>query len=270
MSTPFIIDGKKVSEYYFRCVVDRIDDLLLQVHNYGGYVFGGYLRDFIIPNLEREITDIDLWFKTKEDFNRFINNDSKLRFVGTTTNFELYNAPIKHYELVVYNTLLVHVSIIISPTLPVNDFDVNCLTKQYYCYYNGDIDPCNYSLPSNISLLTQIKNKEMNMLPSYLEHLTGKYGEYHLQRVENFIKKGWTVKLYGFKVSNKEELVRYLKNNMPHLFKYQLRDAYLKSRDKKILIQCVKQYNLIDDEFINSILSSSYYVKLLVEKLNNL
>jgi hypothetical protein len=108
------------------------------------------------------------------------------------------------------------------------------------------------------------------MLPSYLEHLTGKYGEYHLQRVENFIKKGWTVKLYGFKVSNKEELVRYLKNNMPHLFKYQLRDAYLKSRDKKILIQCVKQYNLIDDEFINSILSSSYYVKLLVEKLNNL
>ncbi len=105
-------------------------------HN--GCVFGGYVRDVVLPIYlnksdvkieDLKFKDIDLWFKNDEDATAFITAmGSMLRpnpIYNITDSSIEYPFIRKQYHVITGETILFWIDIIISETLPVNDFEIN-------------------------------------------------------------------------------------------------------------------------------------------------
>ena len=104
-----------------------------------GKVFGGYVRDVLIPCevdplCNVSFNDIDIWFETELEANIFIND--------INDNFDLREIPkmeikpgVVHYafgrqqyHLYQDNKCILWIDVVISDMIPVDDFDVNYLT----------------------------------------------------------------------------------------------------------------------------------------------
>jgi hypothetical protein len=165
-----------------------------------GYVFGGFIRDIIVPRMIYktpenllEFKDIDIWFKNKSDLDNFIEDINK----NTNGVWSLKENPIESYTNKLrnnYNEIydamyrcqytlyfcgmdIALVDFVVSDQIPVNDFNVNLLIMKprdndfgkiavnwFEVGCNKSGDHCKYSV---ISLINNIGNKCVELLDTY-------------------------------------------------------------------------------------------------------
>lgn len=194
----------------FACklTLNAILDTIQTASLYGGRVFGGFVRDIIVPFQhfgqngmeEREFKDVDLWFKSKESADVFINAmganfvENKIgetKFASTGINPQLksiYPFDRKQYIFSAFGVQLAWFDIIVheGDMVPVNDFDVNCLT--YRIDKDGKLLAEAFSSRTVDFLVTSIVNKQMNILEGYSNPNTSQ-----IKRIMRFVNKGWQV-----------------------------------------------------------------------------
>ncbi len=201
-------------------------NFLYHVSKYNGYVYGGLVRDFIVPifvygtnsdNLD--FKDIDIWFSNQSDSDDFIESLNKgiahlsAQEMDTYDVLEGYGAGQKftrrkfHYS---FNNLpLFMVDIMVSEQLPVNDFSVNLLLFRaknqdfknmslswFSVGDNPDAESYKYSV---MDLIQMIEKKNTDVLKGYSNHYKSNkkaidnYSiiiESRLKRMEEW---GWTL-----------------------------------------------------------------------------
>lgn len=122
-------------------IFDETERLVQIAAEYNGVVFGGYVRDIIIPlkklnrNLEQlDFKDLDFWFQSKSNAERFIAVSGL-----TPGQHETFDNPSGHYP-VCRNQHLYHykgkpfviVDVMITDFYPVCDFSVNLVSWDGY------------------------------------------------------------------------------------------------------------------------------------------
>lgn len=210
-----VIDFSKMSKFELTVVLEAVVDCIKKATFYGGKVYGGFVRDVIIPRLANpscdvKFKDVDLWFTSQSNADSFISSMGSLfkKFDGISIEVDSYPGAFsrKQYHLTKYNTCLAWIDVIVSPTLPVNDFDVNDVTYTYTLSSIGD-----WITSSPPRLLHQITNKHAVMLPGYqnlIDRATDcstkgyqcRHGphckRYYQERINRlFISKGWKVSI---------------------------------------------------------------------------
>lgn len=205
MSTIFV--NTPINDFVLGFTLEEIEKCLYVAGKYGGKVFGGFIRDVIVPRLKDpsckvNFKDVDLWFTSQSDADSFIT-EMKLMYVGRSyfgehiktfrPNPQLYSFDRTQYHLYMYGTCIAWFDIIISKSFPVDDFDVNFLSGLYDS--NGKQLQSENSIKKN-ELVDAINTKEMSILSSYVDRLLSMDGDgyVHLNRINNrYIARGWTI-----------------------------------------------------------------------------
>ena len=181
--------------------INMISDCLRKAAEFDGEVFGGYVRDVIVPRLNDpdctvQIERVSIWFRKQEDADHFVKAMGKSFSKVNEDNFHLiYEFPCRQYKFFsLYNEFVVWFCIIVSPKLPIEDFDVNQLTYRY----NGKKLLANfYSDTSNSidQIKKSILNKTCTMLPAYKKRLPLLLcKDMHLSGIKTvYIERGWKV-----------------------------------------------------------------------------
>jgi len=142
--TRIIKDDIKLSDIKFKHYKSLTNKILPFITTNNGYIFGGFVRDFIIN--KEMFNDIDIWFKTIEDADNFINNMKKeYNFIYNEFGFDF------HYKNNAPSTYILHINdekilfdIFVSNTLPVDDSPINMFlyptenVLQYEHYYKNN------------------------------------------------------------------------------------------------------------------------------------
>lgn len=188
--------------------VNMIVGCLRKASKYGGKVFGGYVRDVIVPRLDDrncavEFKDVDVWFREQGGADSFVKAMGKSFFLGRKTDCPLlYKFTRQQYMFFQYDTFVANFDIIVSNELPVDDFDVNRLT-----YHVGDNEFIPYSGSEAVEYIKRsIINKTATMLPEYKEkltrvrefplHLNPDTAQIHIDRLKNrYLERGWTIRV---------------------------------------------------------------------------
>lgn len=180
-----------------------IDDCIKIASNYDGKVFGGYVRDVVVPKIldprrKCEFKDVDIWFKTDIDSVLFINDMKdiynfqivpKLSIGDDNPHYEFNRT---QYHLFVKD-IVIWFDIVISEYFPVDDFDVNFLS--YFYKDNIELIECESEYFDKDKLINSINKKTMAILPNYVKRLVIKCGEVHISRInKRFLSKGWIIK----------------------------------------------------------------------------
>lgn len=183
----------------FNDTVVHVEDCIETAHLYDGRVFGGYVRNVAVPRLKKKTSpgykDVDFWFKTQQKADLFVfymgdklikMNDNDALFQKNTYFFERHQYLLKcKYENII-------IDIIVSPTLPVNDFDVNQLT------YNGSFK--SFGNKSVDELINLIDNKTMNALPGFNGKLMDCQRKHRQAlRLTKLSQTGWSINVDGFR-----------------------------------------------------------------------
>ena len=205
---------------------------------YGGYAYGGIIRDFIVPFLwfhadidNLDFKDVDIWFKTTKSATDFVNSlNGPIRLIpankmddirkGTNRNTlktqPLYDCFTREQYIVQFNDLkLFIVDMIVADKLPVNDFSVNLLIlkpkgsdfgSMSYSWFEVGQDTydeyINYSVKG---LIDSIGTHETDVLSKYLNPDDPKYScvtdfkSIVKQRIERMIDWEWILKNYKHK-----------------------------------------------------------------------
>lgn len=202
------IDFKTMTGFVLESVLECIKECLIVAGKHWGDVFGGFVRDVIVPRLYNPIAavkfkDVDIWFCSQEQADDFVKEmGSKLQIAPDyeiKSDNAIYKFARKQYHLYSHGTCVAWIDVVVSKNLPVNDFDVNGLTYLY-------VETGRYVSPfTSDGLLTAIHEKRTVMHPEYAEILAGgKNGvedsaaKIHLERLQRiYLSKGWTVTLNG-------------------------------------------------------------------------
>lgn len=157
-----------------------------------GYLFGGIVRDFFIR--EEDAKDVDIWFKNLNSLTSFKEELSNISFIKEVyktqperKEFSNNNYPFDRdlLHVTMKNTNLSYeLDCIISPEFPDADFAVNEMI------YDGE-KVSHYSGLVRFDILQQIKEKFM--IPNLNFYKKMKKDILAINRVSNFIRKGWTV-----------------------------------------------------------------------------
>jgi len=219
---PDYVDFQNMSKTVKSVVIKFIISECLSVAGkYNGKCYGGFVRDVLVPlsankgnsNLVSNWKDVDIWFTTETDMKSFIKDMGRklkaVRYQQSITEERknvLYNWPRNQYHLYIWNVNVAWIDVIVSPELPVNDFDVNHLT---YCYrpnslFNSYIwgDCGDVTVEGNVKEFVTIDyvqkcilNKVATMDREYIDMLSDEeHGMDRLERVQNrYINRGWKV-----------------------------------------------------------------------------
>lgn len=185
--------------------VHMINECLEEATKFEGEVFGGYVRDVIVPRLANpkckvEFKDVDVWFRTQENADNFVKVMGK-SFVEATRveSPSMYKFIRQQYMFFRYNTFIVCFDVIVSPILPVDDFNVNQLT---YGYNGNEFRAYALGDQSVDDLKRAIHTKIAKMLPGYKEKLTRPYdgkldvAQIHINRLKTrYLERGWTIQV---------------------------------------------------------------------------
>lgn len=125
-------------------IVDDVEGMIEHASLFGGKVFGGYVRDIVIPALKNDgryqegtyFKDVDLWFKSQKEADDFLRDGrAKLR-INPEEGFNegrrgLYTFDCTQYlfdvEDIDGKICPVFVDIVVSDVVPVDDFSCNLL-----------------------------------------------------------------------------------------------------------------------------------------------
>ena len=188
----------KVSYNESEYKIDIAKKILTFANAYDGKIYGGFVRDVIIPrindlNCTVSFKDIDIWFSHAIYSKAFINSleynlkiekgsflDRDLDYSKTSKDSKFSR---RQYRIYSENgdKFLFHIDVITSDKLPVNDFFVNTIT---YNYINNEF------VKSDNCDLRAITNKIAMMFGDY-NPVSPMYYE-RINRI--FFSKGWTVR----------------------------------------------------------------------------
>lgn len=184
-----------------------INECLAVAGMFNGRVFGGYVRDVIVPRLNGEkcrddFEGVDIWFRKQEDADAFVKSMKEDRVDGLsifeicgvsfTSSRELRGVSRVRYNLTLHRASRARFNVFVHHRLPVDDFDVNQLTYKFSrikCLAES------FGTSSVATLIEAIHNKTATMLPEYKEKLIRpNIAHLHVERVNNrYIKRGWKV-----------------------------------------------------------------------------
>lgn len=173
--------------------LERVDDCIKIASKYNGRVFGGFLRNVLIPRYYNDpcpgYKDVDIWFTNKEQADFFVKEmNSKLAKIMPKMNTSVsYPFTREQYYLLEINGTIGNnsliIDVIISKECPVNDLNVNTLTFNWYEEYKS------FGKDETKFLMESIRNKKAVMLPGYdFNHFLQK------ERLLNLNKLGWEIK----------------------------------------------------------------------------
>ncbi len=144
---PDYVDFSEMSGSTKKVVINFIISECLHVAGkYDGKVYGGFVRDVLVPLLSNngdyskvsEWKDIDLWFTSESNAKTFVKDMGRKfkiakhdRALTEENRKVLYSWPRIQYHLYIWNICVAWVDIVVYPEFPVNDFNVNHLT---FCY----------------------------------------------------------------------------------------------------------------------------------------
>ena len=190
-------NSNQLPEVFKKSIV-VIDDCIKVASKHGGRVFGGYVRNVLIPAIYNQpspgFKDVDLWFTTHHNAAAFlIEMGYNMKKLCTTDQYNkkgkvVYPFDREQFMLLHNNANVVIVDIIISLTLPVNDLDVNQLTYSTHWEAFGK-----YRVES---LQHQIMNKEAYALPGYSKIYYEKNDmdwTQQIPRLNKLCKMGWRI-----------------------------------------------------------------------------
>jgi hypothetical protein len=191
------------------------------VTKHNGKIFGGFIRDIIIPYTQfcQELTplnnfkDVDFWFPSQEDLFNFLK-EAPIK----SNNFDWMLNPSNSnslYEFATFNGLLKKeslplsfVDLVVSPEFPVNDFDINAVA---FDMEDGRIrlEPMS-TIDTLEKLVENVRNKMVYMRPTYLfkiENANKFHKNLILDRIQNrYINRGWKVMVD----KDKEFVIKYV------------------------------------------------------------
>ena len=200
-----------------KAVLFEVFECIKRCSEFGGKVFGGFVRDIVVPHLRKSkeavvFKDVDVWFKTNKDADAFyLSMQSVCRAESTLIKVKgKGRASLGQFSrqfciLAKYGVVLSYFDIIVADKLPVNDFDVNTVT--YSLTKEGE-----WVTDSPQYLVDKINLKQATMLAPYSEkidlarnnkefgHASLIYYETRINRI--FIYKGWKVFIPALMESN--------------------------------------------------------------------
>lgn len=202
------INSKKMTPFELAVVLDAVFDCIKTASSFGGKVYGGFVRDVIVPRIHNpscfvKFKDVDIWFTSQSASEAFIAAMNPLFFKssGISVKEDRYPGAFKRdqYHIRNYSAILAWIDVIVSDKLPVNDFDVNEVT---YSLIDGS-----WVTDAPPRLINQIQKKQAIMMLSYHELIQDanniKSGDarfnprsklYYSLRIKRiFTDKGWTV-----------------------------------------------------------------------------
>ena len=201
------VNSTEISKLEMAKILNAIEGCLRVAARFYGRVFGGYVRDVIVPlsnNLPDPVIkfkDVDIWFPTQGCLDRFVaamGND-----LAMYKDLTCYPFPAGKYKLCKDNKFVTYVDLVIQDQIPVDDFHVNKLSYIY------DLEVPTVSSNhmgyddqelSVSGLIRAIRNKEAIMLAVYSQKLISllKHNVWgvnkHIQRLyHSYIEKGWKI-----------------------------------------------------------------------------
>jgi hypothetical protein len=184
-------------------VLQVIITCLKVASKHDGRVFGGFVRGVIVPRMfdskaRIHYKDVDLWFQTKEKATAFIQAmgaDLIPAHVGSGTlnvTEQIYKFGREQYHLIKDGVMMAWIDVVISATIPVNDFNVNTLTARYT--NSGAQIFESFGTDGIDTLIDAIHDKKAVMLPDYKLLFSGGYGLIHSDRIKrNYLDHKWIV-----------------------------------------------------------------------------
>lgn len=218
MDTHTELDFNNLSHFESAVVLSSIYDVITLATRCRGYVFGGFVRDVIVPKsvdpkCPVKFKDVDLWFKDQDDAEQFVYHMGK-GFVKSPVEVtkDAYPGAFKRtqYYLIKYNTCIAWFDVVVSPYVPVDDFDVNTLA---YRRINDEFVTFGSTISNN--LVNQIKKKRAIMLASYTTKMSqmGCMGKYFTDRFNKLLKQGWTI----YSINDDGDMIKYYGNHIDML-----------------------------------------------------
>ena len=189
------IDRSNIRLFERRVILTEAFKIIKVATKFGGKVFGGFVRNVVVPHTQNfqetfEFKDIDLWFKTDEQADRFREAVGNKLVDGHLSGTSMGKFSRYLCSYVKYNTCLFTIDVMVAKKLPVDDFDVNTVT---YSLTEDD----EWVTDSPDHLVKLIKDKKAVMLHSYVDKvkLDSSFGpKYYQERIERiFTSRGWTV-----------------------------------------------------------------------------
>lgn len=122
------VDKKIIVEYI-------IKECLVIAGKYDGKVYGGFVRDVIVPTENQQQVlkwkDVDIYFSESENSELFVKEMGRKLKPYNFPNPNEYPWKRSQYHLYLWDVCVAWIDVIVSKNFPVNDFHVNHLV---YCY----------------------------------------------------------------------------------------------------------------------------------------
>lgn len=197
MSSPYQVNFANPTPLEQTLRLKEIKEMLTLASSYSGKVYGGFVRDVIVPRMFEpkcpvNFKDVDIWFRFELDAINFVNAmDKKLTTSYPGGDGEYPGSPGKFtrqkYYLMLEDIKLVCIDVVVAEKLPVDDFDVNTLlfrvTNNEYVTDNS---------PGSDFLIKRIKDKRAIMYPTYQKKLNDRnLNTFFRERVGKLLDKGW-------------------------------------------------------------------------------
>lgn len=162
--------------------VEQAKCLVKLASSCSGKAFGEFVRNMIILKNE-DSQYINLWFTSESDAERFIlKAKMKLNFLELERNI---------YSLFYESNHVIYVKIFVENKLPVEDFDVNCLT---YYYENNVFFLDREILTIKVDLIIEsVMNKKMLMFYKYGKNLD----DSKLKIISTYSENDWKIRYNG-------------------------------------------------------------------------
>ena len=283
-----IINNKLVSNQTIHNTLQSIDKCIRVASSFGGKIFGGYVRDVVVPRMKDpycnvNFNNVDIWFISQESADNFTKSFDEIIINFLTKCLLTINNKIVSvvpYLLKIDNRYI-DFRVIINPLLPVDDMNVN---KLIYYYQNdiGILTSDDSDATTLLNLRDSINDKTMIMFDDYINKVTT--NSVHINRINRFLSLGWTIKTSdGLIFPNcindvwvKDILVKNIKGfEKPKKMLDELRKAEEEVKQaiekrNKILCECVKDKEL-NDKFITLLMDERPEIvdKMVLTMLNS-
>lgn len=211
--------------------INLANKIIFCAKNFSGEVFGGYVRNVIVPRkvdpkCDVYFDDVNIWFQNFETAEYFKSYFFQQFYIERNKCYDSkkFEYPFEKEQFAIFEDaenlkFLFHVDIVISETLPVNDFDVNCLLS---CH-----------LDDSNTLYDSIKNKTATMLAGYLNKANPIMCRNRIIRI--FFDQGWIVKCSDLHDKNQmniwfnaSNIISYVKGNYICYKNNDIKDNHIK------------------------------------------
>lgn len=176
-------------------IIDKIIDVAFK---HKGQVFGGYVRDVIVPlkldpnNRNLQFKDVDIWFKRIEDREDFV--DCLYVFLTPKKDYSSSIFSREEYTLRIDDGSVVTFDLLVCSRNPVDDSDINKISVTGKDKKNEFVFASHCDLSVN-EIIDLIAKRKYILREEFINRLKmpSKSRTYNTARIENLLNRGWDV-----------------------------------------------------------------------------